>query len=197
MGRLGVLGGSFNPVHLAHLHVARLAREAGGLDEVLFVPAARPPHKAAAALAPAPHRLAMLQLALEGESEFALCDIELHRDGPRYTVETLDTLARSYPGRRLTFIMGLDSLADLPGWRDPERILESHAVIAVDRPGLDPKAVDPGLAGRVRIVTGNPLAISSTRVRERVAAGRSIRELVPHGVDTYIAEHGLYRDPDS
>jgi nicotinate-nucleotide adenylyltransferase len=135
----------------------------------------------------------MLQTALEEEPDFAVCDIELRRGGPRYTVDTLDALARSYPGRRLTFIMGADSLADLPGWRDPERILSEHAVVAVDRPGFDPGALDPGLAGRVRLVTGNPLAISSTGVRTRAAAGLSLRDLVPRGVDAYIARHGLYR----
>jgi nicotinate-nucleotide adenylyltransferase len=193
MGRVGVLGGSFNPVHLGHLHVARLAREAADLDTVLFVPAERPPHKGAAALAPAEHRVAMLQAALEDETDFALCDIELQRGGPRYTVDTLDALARSYPGRGLTFIMGADSLADLPGWREPERILAEHTVIAVDRPGFDPGSVDPGIAARVRIVTGNPFAISSTGIRGRAAAGLSIRDLVPCGVDAYIARHGLYR----
>lgn len=195
MGRVGVLGGSFNPVHRGHLHVARLAREAETLDTVLFVPADHPPHKGASTLVAVSHRVAMLQTALEDEPDFALCDIELQRGGPRYTVETLAALARSYPGRGLTFIMGADSLADLPGWRDPERILTEHAVIAVDRPGFDPKGLDPGLVRRVRMVTGNPLAISSTGVRERAAAGLSIRDLVPRGVDAYILEHGLYRDP--
>ena len=193
MGRLGVLGGSFNPVHLGHLHIATLAREAEALDEVLFVPAADPPHKDRTGLAPAEDRLAMLKIALEDEPDFALCDIELQVGGPRYTVETLEALSRAHPDHSLTFIMGLDSLADLAHWREPERILANHTVVAVARPGLDPANVDGRLTETVRLVTGNPLAISSTQIRERLAAGKTVRHLLPPGVHAYIEEHGLYR----
>jgi len=190
--RLGVLGGSFNPVHLGHLHAALLSREAARLDRVLFVPAARSLRKPGLALAPAFHRTAMLDLALESEPGCEVCGIELEPEGPAFTVDTLDALRQRYAGARFHFILGLDSLRDLPNWRDPDGILTRHAVIAVDRPGCDPGEVDPGLAARVRLVRGNPLAISSSLVRERAAAGLSLRHLVSPGVEAYLTEHPIY-----
>jgi nicotinate-nucleotide adenylyltransferase len=193
MPSVGVLGGSFNPVHRGHLFVAQLAREAASLDEVLFVPAARPPHKEGEELAAVTHRLAMLRLALAGEPCTAVSEIELEDGGPRYSIETLEKLAQRRPAADLSFIMGLDSLHDFPRWRDPERILTGYRVIAVDRPGVDRAALDPGLAARCRMVAGNPFAISSTSVRERAARGLPLRHLVPAPVEAYIAQNGLYR----
>ncbi len=193
MPGLGVFGGSFNPVHWGHLHVALLAREASGLDAVLFVPAASPPHKPGRDLAPALHRLAMLRLALAGEPGAEISEIELEPGGPRYTADTLDRLAAARPGVELHFILGFDSLRDLPGWRDPEGILARHRVIAVDRPGIDRSALPPDLAARCRLVEGNPFAVSASGIRARAAAGRSIRHLVPPEVERYILAEGLYR----
>jgi nicotinate-nucleotide adenylyltransferase len=190
--RLGVLGGSFNPVHWGHLHIALLAAEAAGLDEVLFVPAARPPHKSGA-LAPAEDRLAMLRLALSDESGAGVSTIELAENGPRYTVDTLSALKAEHPDAQLAFIVGFDSLLEMPTWRDPERILAEHRVIGVDRPGVDGSSLDPDLARRVLLVEGNPLAISASQIRRRVAGGLSIRHLVPGPVEEYILAHGLYR----
>lgn len=194
MARLGVFGGSFNPVHLGHLHIALLARESQGLDAVIFVPAAHPPHKTPGALAPASDRLDMLRAALEGEGSSRISEIELEPGGPRYTVETLRALGKSYPGDRLTFIMGSDSLIDLPGWKEPERILQEFGIIAVDRPGFDPGRVEERWWKGVRVVEGNPLAISSTGIRERLRAGLSVRHLVPAPVNAILEERGLYRD---
>ena len=123
----------------------------------------------------------------------SLSEIELRLGGPRYTVETLATLSRESPDSRFVFILGMDSLRDLPGWRDPERILSEHGVIAIDRPGMPPVDLDPLWADRVRPVSGNPFAISSTVIRERVAAGKPIRHLVPREIEAYILERGLYR----
>jgi nicotinate-nucleotide adenylyltransferase len=191
--RLGVFGGSFNPVHWGHLHVALLARERVGIDRVLFVPAARPPHKDADDLAPAADRVAMLRGALRDEADCEISEVELLPGGPRYTVETLSRIRDLHPGAAIAFVMGLDSLRDLPGWRDPERILAEFGVVVVDRPGCDPRGVDPGFRGRVTWVDGNPFAISSSAIRGRVAAGLPIHHLVPPSVARHVAERGLYR----
>lgn len=193
MRRLGVLGGSFNPVHWGHLHIGLLAAEAAGLDEILFVPAARPPHKTDGALAPAEDRLAMLRLALPGETGARVSTIELAEAGPRYTVDTLCALKAEHPDAQLAFIVGFDSLLEMPAWREPERILAEHRVIAVDRPGVDRSSLDPDLACRVMLVEGNPFAISASQIRRRVAGGLSIRHLVPGPVEEYIRARGLYR----
>lgn len=192
MTRIGVFGGSFNPVHWGHLHVALLAREAAGLDRVLFVPAYTPPHKEANDLAPAADRWAMLETALRTEPHTELCNLELTPGGPRYTVDTLDRLKAENPDGELSFILGMDSLAELSTWKDPERLVNTYRVIAVNRPGgVTPP---PGTGGTgVLLVTGNPFAISSSEIRRRVAKGRSIRHLVPAGVAAYIAEQHLYR----
>ena len=193
--RRGVFGGSFNPLHRGHLYAALLALETESLDQVLFVPASCPPHKSSEALAPARDRLAMLEAGMAGEPRFAISSIELEPDGPRFTIETLEALAGIYPQESLSFIMGMDSLVELPTWREPERILKEFQVIAVDRPGLDPDLRDLKLGGRPRLVTGNPFAISGTTIRERVARGLSIRHLVPEPVEQYIIGRGLYRTP--
>ena len=195
MHRVGILGGSFDPVHWGHLHIALLAREAAGLDRVLYVPAAAPPHKPAKVLARAADRRAMLERALEDEPHTEVCDLELVPDGPRYTVDTLDALAALHPDWELWFVLGMDSLSELITWKDPERLLARYRVIAVNRPG-DTASVPEAWESRVLRVSGNPFAISSRAIRERVLCGHSIRHLVPPAVEAYIAEHHLYR-PDS
>jgi nicotinate-nucleotide adenylyltransferase len=193
MARVGVLGGSFNPVHVGHLHMALLAREEAGLDRVIFVPARRPPHKTDAELAPPSERLAMLRAALVGEERAEVSTLEMEEGGPLYTYETLRRLRNTLPGEEIRFVMGLDSLLELPGWRDPERIVEEFGVIVVDRPGCPlPPPEDPWLA-RCRLVEGNPFAVSSSLIRERVADGRSIHHLVPPPVEAHIRAQGLYR----
>jgi nicotinate-nucleotide adenylyltransferase len=190
--RIGVFGGSFNPVHWGHLHVALLAREAEGLDRVLFVPAYTPPHKDANDLAPAPHRWSMLESALKAEPHTELCSLELTPGGPRYTVDTLDRLQAEHPEWEVSFILGMDSLAELSTWKDPERLVNAYRIIAVNRPG-GITDVPAHWGQRVRAVSGNPFAISSSAIRRRVASGHSIRHLVPATVAAYIAEQGLYR----
>jgi nicotinate-nucleotide adenylyltransferase len=145
-------------------------------------------------LAPVEDRLAMLRLALDPEPAAEICDIELEPGGPSYTADTLDALQARYPEARLHFILGMDSLLELDSWRNPEAILARHAVVAVDRPGFDPSDLDPQIATRVRLVLGNPFAVSSTLVRRRVAAGLGVRHLVPAGVAGYLAGHALYGD---
>ena len=195
MQRVGVLGGSFDPVHWGHLHIALLARESAGLDRVLYVPAAAPPHKPAKALTRAADRRAMLERALEDEPHSEICDLELNPEGPRYTVDTLDALAAMHPDWELSFILGMDSLNELSTWKDPEGLLARYRVIAVNRPGENAIASVPW-ESRVLRVSGNPFAISSRAIRERIARGQSIRHLVPPAVAAYVAEHHLYR-PDT
>ena len=202
--RVGILGGTFDPVHIAHLRLAEDAREALALDEVLFVPAGNPwrksdPHgPSGRRITAAEHRLAMLQLAVAGNDDFAISEIELRRDGPTYTADTLEQLAGERLDDEFWFIVGADALADMPNWHEPERIV-AHATLAVAaRAG---ETVDPSKAGlpvvpdRVVTFAMPRMDISSTDIRSRIAGGRSIRYLVPPEVERYIAAHQLYRTP--
>ena len=193
---IGILGGTFDPVHVAHLVLAEQARDQLALDQVLFIPAGDPWRKGYRAITPAEHRLAMLRLAIEGNDAFAISDVELRREGPTYTADTLEALAGERLDDAFWFILGADALADLPNWREPERIVK-HAMLAVaPRDVLEVNAAElniPALAGRLQLFDCPRLAISSTEIRERVAVGRSIRYLVPERVERYISEHALYR----
>lgn len=204
--RIGVFGGSFDPVHLGHLLVAESCREQAGLDRVVFVPAAVPPHKRDRTLAPAGDRLAMLHLATGGHDAFDVSTVEIDRGGVSWTVDTLVTLASLHPAAELRLILGPDALADLPTWRDPQRILTLAEPLAVERQSLDDLAAltaDRRLAEVLgserlaRLVTERvhlpAIGIRASDVRERVAAGRSIRYLVPRAVEAYVQAHGLYR----
>jgi nicotinate-nucleotide adenylyltransferase len=178
------------------LVLAEHAREELGLDLVLFVPAGDPWRKSHRAITPATHRLAMLELAVAGNETFGIADLELRREGPSYTADTLEQLAAERLDDAFWFIIGADALADLPNWRDPERIAR-HAMLAVaPRDGGELNATvlnAPGIdAARIVQFAVPRLDISSTQVRERVAAGRSVRYLVPEGVAAYIRAHGLY-----
>ena len=200
--RLGIFGGTFNPVHLGHLIMAQDALEHFELSKVLFVPCANPPHKATTDLAPARHRLAMLESALEGELRFEISEIELRRGGTTYTIDTIRTLAAAYPGVELCFIIGADSLAELHLWKDIGSLLNLCRIVTIARPGVDlagmkgtdlklPASWAERLLADVR--AGHLVNVSSTDIRYRVAEGLSIRYLVPPGVDMYITEHSLYR----
>lgn len=206
--RIGIFGGSFDPVHLGHLVVAECCREEAELDLVLFVPAAVPPHKTHVGRASGDHRLAMLELATGGNPSFAILDDEVKRGGVSWTVDTLERLAATRPADSLHLVLGPDSLAGLPGWRDPRRILELAEPLAVERDGVDDVASilrDPALAsllgdGRGRRVAARrvrcpAIGIRSTLVRERLATGRGIRYLTPAAVERYITVHRLYHAP--
>ena len=196
--RVGILGGTFDPVHMAHLRLAESAREAIDLDEVLFVPAGDPWRKGERRITAAEHRLAMLELAVAGNNDFAVSEIELRRNGPTYTADTLEEVAGERLDDEFWFIVGTDALTDMRHWHEPERIV-AHATLAVAaRAGevVDPAALGvPLLEGRVVTFAMERLDVSSTDIRARVAAGRSIRYLVPAEVERYIAAHQLYRTP--
>ena len=188
--RLGVFGGTFDPVHLGHLILAEQCLEQGKLDRVLFIPAARPPHKQEQALTPFHQRVEMLTFAIAGHPGFAIDELERDRPGPSYTVVTLEELAKKYPGAELLLIVGADSLQDFPTWYSPARIAELASFLVVPRPGCSHGEI----AGVRQQVIDSPLIdISSRDLRRRVAEGRSIRFMVPRAVEVYISEKGLYR----
>jgi nicotinate-nucleotide adenylyltransferase len=206
--RIGVYGGSFNPVHLGHLIAAECCREQAALDRVLFVPAAVPPHKQDRPLADAADRTAMLTLAIGGHEAFAVSTCELDRGGVSYTVDTLTELTTGHPHDTLVLLLGPDSLAQLPTWREPRTILDGWEVIAVERDGLDDVAAivrTPAVATvlgpdhAARIVASRvrmpAIGIRASDLRATVAAGGSIRYRTPRAVEAYIASHGLYRMP--
>jgi nicotinate-nucleotide adenylyltransferase len=194
--RLGVLGGSFDPPHVAHLVVASEACAQLGLERVLFVPAAAPPHKVREPASPPEIRLEMTELAVEDDLRFVESGLEIER-GLVYTRDTLDAVAARFPGRDLVFIMGSDSLAQLDSWLDPQGIMD-RATLAVAPRQSDAEEVVKAArrhwgTERIVLVESPRMAISSTAVRERVATRRSIRYLVPHVVEEFIRERGLYR----
>ena len=196
--KLGVLGGTFDPVHLAHLVLAERAYEQLGLDRVQWLPAGDPWRKADRAVSPAEHRLAMVRLAIRGNPAFQVCSLELERKGPTYSVDTLAELGKKNPGSELMFLLGWDALEDLPNWHEPERLMQLARLAVASRSGerLAPDALDrllPGLAARVVWIEMPRLDISGTELRRLVAAGDSLRYLVPERVEAYIREQGLYR----
>jgi nicotinate-nucleotide adenylyltransferase len=194
------MGGTFDPIHLGHLILAEQARAGLGLERVLFVPAGQPWRKAGRQIAPVADRVAMVQAALAGDPYFELSTVESERRGPSYTADTLAVLQDALgPGARLHFIIGLDALMDLPHWRAPERILERARLAVAARPGLelpDTSALErsvPGISARIDLVAMPQIDISSTDIRRRVTAGRSIRFLVPAAVEAYIHACHLYQ----
>ncbi|HEX4106778.1 MAG TPA: nicotinate (nicotinamide) nucleotide adenylyltransferase [Solirubrobacteraceae bacterium] len=198
MSRLGILGGSFNPPHLGHLACAEQARRELGLERVALMPVGMPPHKPAGEDPGREHRLTMAELAVAGHDGLCVSSRELRRPGPSYTVDTLREIHASDPGAELTFIVGGDMASTLPQWREPRAILELARIAVAGRDGLAPEQVRAALApldGNDRLVFLHmpPLDVSSSQVRERVAADESIAELVPGAVADYIHEHGLYR----
>jgi nicotinate-nucleotide adenylyltransferase len=196
--RIGVMGGTFDPPHLAHLAIASEACARLRLERVLFVPAAAPPHKDAGERTSPAVRLAMTELAVEHDMRFVASGLEIER-GLVYTRDTLAAVAERFPDRELFFIMGSDSLLQFDGWHDPDDILALGSLVVAPRPGDDDAAVRRAAArwdsGRVTLLDAPLLGISSSLIRERVAAGLPVKYLVPDDVELYIAEHRLYAAP--
>ena len=195
--RLGVFGGTFDPVHTGHLIVAEDAREVLSLDQVLFVPAGEPWFKSYRRITPAHHRLAMVRLAIDGNPYFSATDIEIARSGPSYTVDTLAQLRDERPDAELFVILGIDALREIDRWHQPRRLFQMAQVAGMARPGasLDPSVLNaaiPGSSDRLRIVNGALIDISGTDIRRRIASGRSVRYRVPPSVEAYIRAEGLY-----
>lgn len=200
--RLGLFGGTFDPVHFGHLLLAECCREQCRLDAVWFVPTAEPPHKKRPDLTAAPQRIEMLQLAIGGHEAFSVCPREVDRGGVSYTVDTLRELADEDRTRELFFLLGGDSLADLPHWREPEQICQLAMPVVVARPG----SPLPDYESLVSLVSAERLAeirdhqvempqvgLSSREIRRRMAAGLSIRYQTPRAVEMYIETARLYK----
>lgn len=196
--RWGVLGGTFDPVHYAHLAIAEQARETLELSGVLFLPAGKPVHKPLAAVSPAEHRLRMVELAIADNPNFRLSTIEHERSTPSFSVETMAQLTAERPADRFYFIVSAEALQSLPAWREPRRLLELCELVVVPRSGytLPSRAWleehFPGQYERFTVVETTHLGHSASDIRARVAAARSIRYLVPSDIETYIREHELY-----
>jgi nicotinate-nucleotide adenylyltransferase len=186
--RVGIFGGTFDPPHIGHLLVAMDATDALQLDRLLWIPAATQPFKVGATEASAEHRVAMVERTIEGERRFAVEPMEVNRKGLSFTVETLEALAIREPSVKWVLLLGADAANQFAAWRDPERIRELAEIAILDRPG----SAMLELPGAIRLAT-RQIDISSTEVRARVRAGRSIKGFVTDAVAAYIAESGLYR----
>lgn len=218
---VGVLGGTFDPVHSGHLEVAERVRELLDLPRMLLLPTARPPHKLPAALSPARHREAMLRLALAERRALEICTLEMEGERVSFTIESLRALRDGSPPCRPVFVLGMDSLLELESWRDWRALLDEFDLAVIDRPGLDlevararlspavagrlvrlpgpggsgPAELQPGRGGRVFHLPLASIPISSREIRARAAAGLALDGLVPPAVARYILESGLYRLP--
>jgi nicotinate-nucleotide adenylyltransferase len=192
--RLGLFGGSFDPIHLGHLVLAESCRIACALDQVWFVVTASPPHKLGRQRASVAHRLEMARIAVAGNPAFDVSEIEAHNDSPSYSYQTVERLQLERPDDQLFFLIGADSLADLPTWRHPDRLARSATILVVNRPGAEvPQLPQLGPEAKPLQLVESPLiGISSTDLRHRAAHGQSIRYLVPRGVQAYIEAHHLY-----
>ncbi len=196
---VGILGGTFDPVHLGHLSIADAAMEQASLERVLFIPAGHPRLKQAEPSASVEHRLEMVGLATASNPRFQVCGIEAHRPGPTYTVDTLVELsAKLGPTADLFFILGMDVLGQLDKWKDPERVLELCQLLVLDRPGEqdfdwpDFYSRVPEVEGRVQTVSAPMIDVSATEIRRKAAAGEDLAGQTPDSVVKYIREQGLY-----
>ena len=199
--KIGILGGTFNPIHLGHLILAQTAMETYALTKVLFIPCAEPPHKSSTGLLSAGHRLSMVEAAIEDSLFFEASDIEIQRGGRSYAVDTVTALHDLYPDAGLFFIIGTDTLKELHLWKEIYTLLPLCTFVSFERPLHDAESIQPAdlhlkdpwpkrlLA---QVAKGCPVEISSSDIRYRVAEGLSICYLVPKPVEIYIAEHGLY-----
>lgn len=204
--QIGIFGGTFDPIHLAHLIVAEQAREQARLDQVRFIPSARPPHKDTGEITPFERRVEMLRLALAGRTDFVIDTIEHERSGPSYTADTLALLRERLGEEELSLIIGSDCLPDLAGWHEPMRIIAQTKLLVVARPGVEVweharlaselELSDPSVL-RMKVIESPLISFASTDLRRRVAEGRTIRYLVPRAVEEYIREKNLYHSPES
>jgi nicotinate-nucleotide adenylyltransferase len=200
--RVGVLGGTFDPIHIGHLILAEEARDQLGLDLVYFVPAGNPPHKQGRRLAPVEARVRMAELAVAGNDAFRVSRVDADRAGPHYTVDMVQIIQdRLPPGCELFFLMGFDSLTELPTWHEPARLVAACHLVALTRHDIDVdwaklEAALPGIRQRVTILDMPELEIASHQLQERIREGRSIRYLVPDEVGAYIRAKGLYETMD-
>lgn len=199
MQRIGVIGGTFDPIHYGHLAAAEEARVRMNLERVLFVVAGVPPHKLDEEVTPVEHRLAIVSLAIASNPHFEISRVDVDRPGPSYTVDTISILRKQWGQEtEVYFIMGLDSLVELPTWHHPQRLIQLCRLLAVKRPGFETDMAEleasvPGISSRVEIIDMPEVDISSSDLQQRVRDGLPIKYQVPEEVERYIMEHGLYR----
>lgn len=196
VGRIGVLGGTFDPIHYGHLAAAEEARAKLSLREVIFVVAGLPPHKLDEEITPAEDRYAMVELAIASNPHFSLSRIDIDRPGPSYTVDTIALLRQQRTGE-ICFIMGMDALMEIDTWHQPQRLIQLCRLVAVERPDFVPdlgrlEAAVPGIAARTEIIEMPQLEISSTDLQRRVREGLPIKYQLPPQVEEYIYQHRLY-----
>ncbi len=202
--RVGLLGGTFDPVHVGHVFIAEEARIRLSLERVVFVPAGNPWLKVHHEVTPASYRVEMVRLAIAKHAHFEVCTIEVERGGPSYTVDTLDDFRRKFRNQELYLILGLDSFVDLPLWKEPERLVQLSRLVVVPRLGANlPEFGEvaskiEGMSKDNVVVLDSPMiGISSSGIRDRLSRGLPIDYLVPGEVERYIIAHGLYRQRDS
>lgn len=190
MGKLGIYGGTFNPIHCAHLTVAENAMEQFGLDRVMFLPNATPPHKMCNSMASAADRLEMVKLAVSGNERFFVSDYEISRGGISYTFETLEHFRKIYPDDKLYFIIGGDSLRDFPKWRNPESIVKNCIILAYPRDGLDfelhMNTIRSETGAEAYKINSPQIDISSSQIRSMCAGGMSVAGLVPECIEEKV-----------
>ncbi|GAB6173313.1 nicotinate-nucleotide adenylyltransferase [Paradesulfitobacterium aromaticivorans] len=197
--RLGIMGGTFDPIHYGHLVAAEMARTEFALEKVLFVPTGNPPHKSGRRVSPAALRYEMVKRSLADNPFFDISAVEIERSGPSFTVDTLRQLRREWPEHELYFITGTDALREIFTWHESEEILNLTHFIGASRPGFDAgdflrksESENPQVIHRIHLLEVPALAISSTAIRARVAGGKSIRYLLPENVRQFIQENSLY-----
>jgi nicotinate-nucleotide adenylyltransferase len=196
--RIGVIGGTFDPIHYGHLAAAEEARVRVNLEKVLFVVAGVPPHKLNEDVTPVEHRLAMVRLGIASNPHFGISRVDVDRPGPSYTVDTISILQEELgPDTELFFVMGLDSLVEVPAWHQPERLIRLCRLVAVSRPGFEVdmrrlEASVPGISSRAEIIDMPEVEISSSDLQRRVKEGLPIKYQVPEEVERYIIKFHLY-----
>jgi len=219
--RLGLLGGSFDPVHNGHLAIAQQTREALGLDQILFIPTSHPPHKPNGSLAPARDRYEMVRLAIASDPSLAISDVEIRRPGKSYSIDTIRLLQQEYGAHtQLFFLIGLDAFLDFPSWRDPRTLLQLCSFVVLSRPGLSFRSfstvsllppippssltdLDAGRISQIEVSLGKqrltclrlpPCAVSASDIRVRIRQGLPVANLLPPLVESYILRHHLYQE---
>lgn len=190
--KIGIFGGTFDPPHLGHLIVAQEVQDKLKLDRIFFIPACLPPHKKKVKISAAFHRLRMIQLATQDNSNFEVLDLELKRKGPSYTIDTLRVLKNAYSQTQFHLILGIENLKHIHSWRKPEGIFKLSKVVFVTRPGVTLNKTSKWL-NYSKLLTVKEIDISSTGIRERIRKGKSIRYMVPEKVLKYIKKHKLYK----
>ncbi|MFQ6607069.1 MAG: nicotinate-nucleotide adenylyltransferase [Fidelibacterota bacterium] len=193
--KICIFGGTFDPPHIGHLIIAEMVKESEDFDKMIFIPAGIPPHKAETDVSTIEDRLAMLRLALEGNKNFELSNVEIKRGGISYAIDTIRELKQRYnlKSREIYFLIGSDSLKEFHTWHEPEKILEESQVLVAARPGFRPSWISPEILSHIHFANVPQIEISSSLLRQRIIAGLTVRYAVPYPVEAYILEKGLYR----